>query len=60
MLCPTVSKSCVLCAEFDDYRLWEEEDGMSIDEEEVPPSHNLQDMPWDSSFGESRGATCVA
>lgn len=25
---------------------------MSIDEEEVRPSHNLDDMPWDNSFGE--------
>lgn len=32
---------------------WEDEDGMSIDEEEVAPSHNLQDMPWDNSCGES-------
>lgn len=33
---------------------WEDDDGMSIDEEEVPPSHNLQDMPWDNSFGRSQ------
>lgn len=31
---------------------WEAADSMDVDEEEVPPSHKLQDMPWDNSYGE--------
>ena len=62
LACQLLSLGSVLCrcwphtvvfvlADAGDEVEWEQED-MSIDEEEVPPSHNLQDMPWDDRYGE--------
>lgn len=44
-------QSFLMCADIGGEVDWDQED-MSVDGEEVPPSHNLQDMPWDGTYGE--------